>query len=352
MFPLPGGVRSFPAALRDAADPKAAVRVAGLRDLRHYAAEQDDDQGRRKQILAALERALGDDSEPSVRAAAALTLADIKASEAVEALLEAAADGDPEVRQMAVTALGEIGDERATSQVAEALGDEQPAVRFQAVIAFPRVCRERERAVQSLLAALDDEDPLICHIALRMAEELGTADDPDGVDERIVARAAQLLDHASDTVVVASAIILARTGSDSGHDVLVALANGHLSTREAEDEATAIELCGELGLRGAIPGLETRAFPPLLRLGQEPFAWQARVALAALGHERASQWILEDLSSWSRARRTLAAAAAGRARLAAAREPLLALRGRPRRADPQAVEEALALLDKRDEQVG
>jgi hypothetical protein len=68
------------------------------------------------------------------------------------------------------------------------------------------------------------------------------------------------------------------------------------------------------------------------------------VALARMGHERAQREILRELSARDRDLRTLAVAAAGRARLVAAREPIAAMKGDARRADPDAVDEALAAL--------
>jgi hypothetical protein len=62
-----------------------------------------------------------------------------------------------------------------------------------------------------------------------------------------------------------------------------------------------------------------------------------------MGHERACREILRELGDRDRDVCTLAVAAAGRARLSAARERILALRGSGR-ADPHAVDEALAAL--------
>ena len=64
----------------------------------------------------------------------------------------------------------------------------------------------------------------------------------------------------------------------AAREVLLAVASGDLTTADGADTAAAIELCGELGLRAAIPGLERRAFGGLLR--RDRFAWHARVALA------------------------------------------------------------------------
>jgi len=309
----------------------------------------------RGRVIGALERTLRDDAEPSVRAAAALALADIRAEEALPALLLAVEDADPYVRQMALAALGEIGDARASGRLRRALEDERPEIRFQAVMAFPRVCARREEACDALLRATRDPDPLVCHIALRMIEELGadTADaaQPAGIPVELMERARALLDHASPLVRGAAAVLLARGGVETAaaHPVLLEAATGALGGVDREDEAAAIELCGELGLEGARPALERRAFGGVLGLGRDPLFWHARVALARMGHERAAADILRDLRARDRDRRTLAVAAAGRARLGAAREILLSMRGDAQRADPSALEEALAALSDRED---
>jgi hypothetical protein len=76
-------------------------------------------------------------------------------------------------------------------------------------------------------------------------------------------------------------------------------------------------------------------------------SWHARVALAELGHVRARSAIVQGLSAWSRDARTLAVAAAGRARLVEARERLKRMVGAPGRAEPDAVKEALAAIEGR-----
>jgi len=103
-------------------------------------------------------------------------------------------------------------------------------------------------------------------------------------------------------------------------------------------------LCTELGLNAARPGLAARAWGGWLG-SASPLAFQARVALARLGDERARAQILRGLSAWSRETRTRAVAAAGQARLEAARARLLQMRGDERQADPESVIEALRALD-------
>lgn len=365
--------RTLEAAIRDISSTKVNIRVDAIREIVPHGDES------RERVVRALEGALRDPAPP-VRSAAAVALADLRANEALPSLLIALEDDDANVRQMAITALGEIGDPRATERLRRALSDKRAEIRFQAAIAFPRVCASRADALSALVAATHDPDPLVCHIALRMAEELGDdAPDPpagnaathsnepgagendagrrmhgseedDGrgvVHPELLARARALVDHESATVRIVAAILLARAGEDAGHAILAAVARGDLVSQDREDEAAAIELCGELGLETSRAGLERRAFGGLIR--RDHFAWHARVALARMGHERAVREIVGELGARDRDRRTLAVAAVGRARIAVAREILEAMRGDEARADQGTVDGALAALLSDDE---
>ena len=340
--------RNFEAALRDLAHAKVAVRIEAAHDLgRHGAAHEAE-------VVAALERALADDADPNVRAAAASVLADVGASRSVPALLGALDDEALRVQEMALSALGELAraveedgiphtigaavDERVLPAVERCLGHEDAPLRFQAVMAFTRLCPERSRVVAALLAALGDPDARVRHIALRMAEERG--DEGGAVPAEVAARAAELVADPEPLVRVAAAIVAARGGFAAGHEVLVAAATRRLETTEAADEVAAVQLCGELGLQQATAGLERRAFG----WRRDPLSWHARVALAAMGHARAVGAVLRDLRSFSYTKRTLAVATAAQAGLVEALPVIEAMRGRPRRADADAVEDALEIL--------
>lgn len=346
--------RTLEAALRDLQSEKAQVRAEAARDLAPYAGTA------RAQVVRALEGALRD-ADARVRGAAALALSDVQADEALPSLLFTIEDDDVYVRQMAILALGEIGDARAAQRLSRALSDERAEVRFQAVMAFPRVCRDTADAEEALLTATMDRDDKVVHIALRMMEELGAHRDEQGrehgVSAEVLSRAFALLSHASPSVRLAAAILLSRADAASSarqaaHDVIVRAVQRDLSTDDPEDEAAAVELCGEHRLREAIPALERRAFGVVLGLGRDRFAWNARVSLAQMGHEKAIREIVRELSGWNRDRRTLAAAAAGRARIEAARPILMAMRGDSGKADPDTVISALRLIDGLDETDG
>ncbi len=334
MLGLPSLPRTLEAALRDVASKKPEIRASAIRDLVRYSDEA------RPQIVRSIEGALRDD-DPRVRGLAATALSDIGAKEALPTLLVAVEDDDAYVRQMAISALGEIGDARAGERLRRALGDARSEVRFQAVMAFPRVTAHPEDALDAVLSAMDDKDALVVHVALRMAEELSSGGKPDA---RVLAKAKALLAHDAPAVQVAAAVLLAHAGDRTGAEVLVKVARGDLQTTEGEDEAAAIELCGELGMRDAERGLVRRAFGGVLGLRRDRYQWQARVALARLGNARAIQEIVAELTSWDPGKRTLAVAAVGRARITAARDAIRAMRHAPEKADPDAVEEALRLL--------
>jgi HEAT repeat protein len=348
MWPAIRSARSYAAAQRDLAHAEARVRAEAAADLARHA------EAHRAEVIASLEGALADEA-PLVRAAAAMSLADVGAVEAAAALVRALDDEAAMVRQAALIAVGELGPAHAAGAlgaVEGALIADEPALRFQAVMAFARLCEDHDRVVAALLRATRDDDPEICHVALRMAEEHGArgcsdAGEAEPVDARIVERAAELCDHESAEVRLAAAVILGRAGRAEGRAHLCAAAARELATREKDDESAAIELCGELELREAIPALERRAFASDWLWRADPFAWHARVALARLGHARAVAWVLAELRALSRERRTLAVAAAGRARLVEARASLEEMARDPARADPDAVREALAALGDR-----
>jgi len=341
MFAPPSLPRTFEAALRDLRAPKASIRAEAVHDLGRHA------DASRPRVLAALEEALGDE-DAKVRAAAATALADIEGHEAVDALIAAVDDDDVTAAQMAIATLGELGEARAAARVERALSDRRPELRFQAVIAFPRLSPRPEAATEALVKASYDDDELVCHIALRMAEELAATREEE-IDPRILSRSRTLLSHGTPLVRVAAAILLAPSDDRAAKEALVAVAKRDLKTKEGEDEARAIELCGELGLEEARAGLERRAFGGGL-LGRDRFAWHARVALARMGHARACREIVSELRSWNRDRRTLAVAAAGRARLFDARTLIAGMAGDPSRADPDTVDDALALLAQPNEE--
>lgn len=334
--PLP---RTLDAALRDAQHEKPDVRLAALVDLKRHA------RGGMAEAIEALVRRLRSDPEPQVRASAALAIADVEARAHLRVLVEAVGDNESAVRQMALLAVGELAEPEHAEACAAAkrgLVDPAPAVRYQAVVALARLLGEA--ALEALLVGTRDLDPEVRHVAFRVAQEVFGGRPAAQLPPALLQRARGALRDDNQAVQLSAAILLAVLGEGAGSAQLVEFINARSRIKHPEDEVIAVELCGELGLSQATPGLERRAFGVLG--GRTPVSWHARVALAELGHARAKTAILRGLSAWSRDARTLAVAAAGRARLTEAREALQRMQDQPGRAEPEAVAEALAALDR------
>jgi HEAT repeat protein len=335
--PLP---RTLGATLRDSQSHKPRVRLSSIEDLVRWAEGEE-----RTRCIAQLVALLEQDPDLEVRAAAALGLADAGARESLPALVAAAEHAPPRVRQMSLVSLGElaaVGDAAALAAVRSSLDSELPALRFQALVAAHRLFDEASLPVE-LERALADVEPKVRYVACRVSEERYFANAVSPPAELFDALGRALADEDA-AVALAAAIPLARAGSEQARQHVVRYLNGGRRTAQLEDEQAAIELCAEIGLLAAQPGLGVRAWGGMLG-GISPLAFQARVALARLGDERASHQILQELSSWSRATRTRAVAAAGQARLEAARARLLEMRANERQADPESVSEALRSLD-------
>jgi HEAT repeat protein len=336
--PLP---RSVGATFRDIESQKSRVRLSALEDLVRWA-ETDE----RPRCIEQLRRLLQSDEDVEVQAAAALGLADVAAAETVGDLIAAAEGGAPRVQQMALVAIGELGaptDPAVLATIRRAFSSEAPALRFQALVAANRLFDEAELAAQ-LEHAFRDDEAKVRYVACRIAEERffqGTSEFRGRV--ALAERLHELCSDSDAAVALAAVIPLARAGSERARAALVETLNGRRSGAQLEDEQAAIELCAELGLIAARPGLEARAFGGLWA---NPLGFQARVALARLGDERASRQILRELSAFRRATRNRAVAAAGQARLEAARARLLEMRLDEREADLESVQEALLALER------
>ncbi len=344
--------RNLEASARDLGSARAAVRASAVADLVRHARLSDGVRTRAIELFVARLT----DPDAAVRAAVAIALGDLEASEAVTALLITVEDDDAQVRQMALNALGEIADVRALPRLRRALEDPRDEVRYQAVIAFARVAdgqKEGKELVASevdeaLFVATNDQDDAIVHIALRVAEErLDHGHAPDG---RLVARAKALVsgESTSPHVRLVAAILLAKAGDERGHDIVLRVVRGEGvggETPDKEDERAAVELAGELGLQAAVPFLERRAFG-VKRFVKDTCVFHARIALARLGHDRAVQEILDELASSRREVLEGAVVAAGRARLIAARKRIAELTAS--QVDATLVNEALAQIDASD----
>jgi HEAT repeat protein len=351
LFATPQLPRTLTAALRDAADKSPDVRRSALRDLaRHHADVADE--ANRETIASALLEALEDEAPP-VRGEAAEQLGVCRVTAALPALLAAVEDPHVVVRQMAIAALGDIGDTRAVGRLERALADERPELRYQATMALPRL--SPRDASTTFMKSLADDDPDIRHIALRVAEELyfpreALEQGSPPFPAEVRARAGALLVDEHHGVRLAAALLLAAAGDEVGADVLLDVVATAPEGIEPDDEGAAVEAVGDLCLAAALPALRTRAFG-VSRFVRERFSFLALVSLAKLGDAQAQAKIIADLDAWSREKRGLAVLAVGRARVAAARPRLVALRERADASERALVDDALAALDDPGEAV-
>jgi HEAT repeat protein len=337
--------RNLEASVRDLASTKPEVRASAVSDLVRHAREGE---AVRARAIPLLVKRLTDE-HPQVRAAAAVALGDLHATESVTALLVAVEDDAAHVRQMALNAIGEIGDARALPRLRRALKDLRPEVRYQSIIAFARVADRAGGLVTSevddaLFEAANDEDDAISHIALRVAEE--RLDHGHMPEERLLARARGLTDlRGSPHVTLVAAILLAKSGDERGHDIILRVVRGEKIGGQApdkEDERAAVELAGELGLAQVVQHLERRAWG-VARFVRDTCPFHARIALARMGHDRAKKEILGELASSRREVLSGAVVSAGRARMREARDLIVKLTSHA--VDPELTREALARLD-------
>lgn len=336
MFPFASGPRSLAAALRDLHDPKLSVRLSAMRDLVRHARAGE------AQAVEALSQVL-EDPEEAIRAEAALALADADARSAIELLARVARqDVSVRARQMALLALGELGavdSAAALAVLGAARRSAEPAERFQALLALHQL--RAPGADEAILEGMVDVDPEVRRLAFRVAR--AHFDPEGGVPPQARSLAATALNDDDLAVRVAAALALAEFGDASGKAILLDLVRGRVPRASAEDEQAAIELVADLEIDEARAPLARRAFARLFR---DPFAYEARIALARMGDPRAKAAILRSLGALRFEARTLAVVAVGRARLQEARPRLLEWLDRPERADPNAVRDALAALDR------
>ena len=164
------GTTSVVPALIDAlSDPNGAVRMAAVKSL----GELED-----PRAIAALGKALREDSDARVRRAAAEALGEIDDSRAVPHLV-AALRGErvADVREAIVRSLAEIDDPSAIAAVAAVVGDSSVGVRRAAASALKEF--EDPSALPALLSMVRDTD---AEVRREVAEGLGDLESPQTLD--------------------------------------------------------------------------------------------------------------------------------------------------------------------------
>jgi HEAT repeat protein/beta-lactamase regulating signal transducer with metallopeptidase domain len=201
--PAPDGAVS--ALIETLADANASVRVAAAKSL----AQLGD-----PRAIAALSRALREDTDPRVREAAAEALGDIEDVRAVPALIAAlGTEKVSSVREKIVGALGNLKDPSAAAGIAAAAKDQSVAVRREVAQALGNL--EDRAAAGTLIEMTRDDDAEVRHNA---AEALGnikaegaldalsalTRDSNSDVREQAISALADLEDIRAEPAIVAA----------------------------------------------------------------------------------------------------------------------------------------------------
>ena len=204
------------------------------------------------------------DGEWEVRWAAATSLGNLKAKNAVDDLISLLGDESWEVRRAAAIALGKIKDPKAVKPLGEAMKSEL-MIRFEAARALIQLGSE---AVESLVNLLLSDDP---DVRVKAAEALGFIG-----DERATQALAKCLGDQDAGVRDAAAKALVKIGGE-GLDKLLF----HLASEERTLEALkALDLVEEVDLEKCLPVLDE-----ILKKGDEEARYEAVVVLGKLGEK-------------------------------------------------------------------
>jgi HEAT repeat protein len=219
---------------------------------------------------------------------------------------------DAPIRRRGVKRLGEVGDPRVVESLIAALKDEDQVVRWRAVEALKEIGGP---AVEPLIAALKDEDPDVCQLAAETLREIG---DP-AVEPLIavLADASWRTSGSSDEdpdVRWQAAKVLGKIGDPAVEPLIVALADEHQEGRWLVAEAL-----GKIG--------DPRAVEPLIvALADEHqgVRCQAAEALGEIRGPRTVEPLIAALKDKDRVVRGVAAEALGKIGDLRAVEPLIA----------------------------
>ena len=259
-----------------------------------------------ERVVAAVEPLLArlEDTDVSVRSAAANALGSIRSEKAVEPLLARLENPDPSMRSAAANALGSIGSEKAVEPLLARLENPDPSMRSAAANALGSI--GSEKAVEPLLAHLENPDPSMRSAA---ANALGSIGSEKAV-EPLLAR----LEDTDASVRSAAANALGSIGSEKAVEPLLA----RLEDTDASVRSAAANALGSIG--------SEKAVEPLLAHLENPDPSMRRAAahaLGSIGSERAVEPLLARLEDNSSVR-SAAANALGSIGSERAVEPLLA----------------------------
>ncbi|HEY5962363.1 MAG TPA: HEAT repeat domain-containing protein [Polyangiaceae bacterium] len=295
--------RNLAAALRDMQSRRAESRRSAIVDLVRYA-DTDD----RQRVVEAMRRSLAQETDPDIRAIAALATADGHLNELIPELVQLLEAAPPRVQQMALVAVGELG-ERGDPLLLRALRpmltSELPALRYQALAAWQRLGDDPAQLVR----AVADPDAEVRFIAWSMLDEY-LAHNTQARASNPFARAADqsgVLGGASEPTLFAelsshwqtspkrtrilAAAVLYRLGDAAPLTALLQEVE-HVRRWSRTDRLAMVTQCGRLRMRAAFAWLKR-----LARVGwfEGPCGWPATAALAALDDQVSRDLVLAEL---------------------------------------------------------
>jgi HEAT repeat protein len=312
--PLPP---TFEAALRDVRAQRVEARLAAAERLAEPPGE------RTGEALSAL-RALLQDKDARVRAAAVRGLQELADPAALPELIERLEDGDAFVRELAVVALGTLGGAQACDALRQALRSGHPEVRFQAVVSYLEACDAPQ--LSALKPLLRDDDVKVRANTARSLSRFGVA---------ARAELQRALADSAPPVRAEAALASARIGEPPDPEALRAALEDVELLPDALDAIAQHEL---RALQEDVALLAQSVLRPL------PLKVAAARALIRLGDERGVSALRSVLRAFRSDGRSYAVQVVGELRVRALAPELLRLARRLRGTDPEALAVALAAL--------
>ncbi|MCH2109746.1 MAG: hypothetical protein MK135_10475 [Polyangiaceae bacterium] len=297
MFKIGMLPRKFSAAQRDLKHSQERVRLEAIADL---ARSSDGEKAAAREALAGVLL----DPVAQVRAKALVALADLGRSDRLEdgflsilnAVKSSLTDPSEMVRQMACLAIGELGqpeDTALTSALRPFLRATDPGLRFQSLNAFTRL--RGQGWAGELALALQDRDPYVCRIALRLLDEVAVEHGAQCRQESSLEAHLRALLSADDLLNSALAeIALFDLGYDVKLRATLRVLGRKLRGAEPVDVQAAIETVAFAGETLALPLLRRRAFG-LFGISWDPFRWLAIAALARLDDPQGQEVLAKGL---------------------------------------------------------
>lgn len=302
MFPITSLPRTLEATFRDVRAKRVDVRKSALQDLVRHS-----DGHKREHILPVLRQMLRADTEPEVRALAAVATADAGFVELVADLFDALDDASPRVQQMVLLALGELTttpSDAEMARIAVFLGSELPALRYQAISTLFRL--RPDEYVTTVMSALRDSDPEIQWLGWQLLDDgfgalrqLTEKNNASLSDPALFRELLNLASAAPPHVRIVAGTLLLRVDPNQVFEMIKPLLERPRGLSSGQLERVIARL-GETQCQASVPWLKKQA-----RVGwfEGPLGWISLCALARLGDSDARKAIVAELRGSSAKRR-------------------------------------------------